>query len=398
MNHRFILGTAAAVAAVVAVPSFASAATTCSYDTIKRQVDIQLANPTFGGQTAILRTSGDFIKVADNNEQPRSCFIPGFTDVDHAAIEQGTNKIHVKGSPGFERVLVSERDGSFAPGSLTNPDGGTHHILLALLTGTGNDVIDVEGGQFADAMSVFGSHFGGQVDMDNDGDTDLAVTAPGRINVIGGPGGDRLAAFGVFGSPALMPVTLDGGEGNDTLFGGQTAGDLLLGGSGNADFINSVAGGADVVSGGDGTLDQAFVDASDTVSTVEVKTVKVGKLGGSAKSIKGDAGETLSLPVVWTHPKAWKELRSIEAIAFDGAKRVGTIRLTPAGALSATGKLSIDRGATRIGHHGKTVSAELGLKVAKSLKGHTLSVDIAATDSDGHRQLQPGARSIRINP
>ena len=136
-------------------------------------------------------------------------------------------------------------------------------------------MIDVEGDQFDDAMSVFGGHIGGQVDMDNDGDTDLAVSAPGRINLIGGLGNDRLAATSVFGSPALMPVTLDGGEGNDTLLGGQTAGDLLLGGNGNADFINSVGGGSDVVSGGEGTLDQAFVDASDTVSTVEVKTVKV---------------------------------------------------------------------------------------------------------------------------
>src|SRR3954451_13776474 len=245
MNHRFTLGAAAAVAAILAAPAFASAATTCSYDTTKRQVNIQLANPAFGGQTSILRVSGDYIKVADNNELPRFCFIPGFSDLDHAAIEQGTNKIQVKGSPNFERVLVSERDGSFAPGSLTNPDGGRRHILLALLTGTGNDVIDVEGGQFDDAMSVFGGHIGGQVDMDNDGDTDLAVSAPGRINLIGGSGNDRLAAFGIFGTPALMPATLDGGEGNDTLIGGDTGGDLLLGGNGNADVMNSVAGGAD---------------------------------------------------------------------------------------------------------------------------------------------------------
>src|SRR3954451_2247561 len=398
MNHRFTLGAAAAVAAVLAAPSFASAATTCTFDTTKRQVNVQLANPAFGGETAILRVPGEYIKVADNNELPRSCFIPGFGDLDHAAIASGTNKIRVTGSPNFERVLVSERDGTFAPGSLTNPDGGSRHILLALLTGTGNDVIDVEGDQFDDAMSVFGGHVGGQVDMDNDGDTDLAVSAPGRINLIGGFGNDRLAAMSVFGSPALMAVTLDGGEGNDTLFGGQTAGDLLLGGNGNADFINSVGGGSDVVSGGEGTLDQAFVDASDTVSTVAVKTVTVGKLGGSAKTIEGDAGATLRLPLAWTHPKAWKQLRRIEAIAFDGAKQVGTVTLTPTGKVSASGKLAVVKNATKIGHHGKTVTAELALKVAQSLKGHTLSIDIAATDRHGKRQVQTAARSIRVNP
>lgn len=66
-----------------------------------------------------------------------------------------------------------------------------------------------------------------------------------------------------------------------------------------------------------------FVDASDTVSTVEFKTL-VGKLGGSAKTITGAAGDTLSMPLTWTHPKDWKQIRSIEAIAFDGAKQAGT--------------------------------------------------------------------------
>jgi len=195
-----------------------------------------------------------------------------------------------------------------------------------------------------------------------------------------------------------MAVTLDGGEGNDTLLGGQTAGDLLLGGNGNADFINSVGGGSDVVSGGNGTLDQAFVDATDTVSTIEVKTVTVGTLGGSAKTIQGDAGATLTLPLAWTHPKAWKQLRSIEAIAFDGAKHVATVTLTPTGKVSASGKLALVKNATKIGHHGKTVTAELALKVAQSLKGHTLSIDIAATDRHGKRQVQTAARSIRVNP
>ena len=43
-------------------------------------------------------------------------------------------------------------------------------------------------------------------------------------------------------------------------------------------------------------------------------------------------------------------------------------------------------------------SAKLGLRLARSLKGQTLSVDIAATDRNGHRQLQAAARSIRLNP
>jgi len=68
----------------------------------------------------------------------------------------------------------------------------------------------------------------------------------------------------------------------------------MLGGNGD-DFVNSVAGGADVMTGDAGT-DTVFVDSSDTVSTVESETVVVGKLGGSAKTITGDAGKTVSLP------------------------------------------------------------------------------------------------------
>ena len=166
---------------------------------------------------------------------------------------------------------MSEGNGTFAPGSGLNVQTGKRRVLLAMLTGTGGDVIDVEGTEFADAYSAYGGLLGGQVDMDNDGDTDLAISAPARINLIGGFGDDRLAATSVFGQRATLPVTLDGGEGQDTLFGGD-GNDLLLGRNGD-DFANSVGGGADVITGDAGS-DTAFVDASDTVSTVEFKTFR----------------------------------------------------------------------------------------------------------------------------
>src|SRR3954452_24450711 len=293
------------------------------------------------------------------------------------------------------RALHRERrKWTFAPGSGLNAQTGKRRVLLAMLTGTGGDVIDIEGTGFADAYSAYGGLLGGQVDMDNDGDTDLAISAPARIHLIGGFGDDRLAATSVFGQRATLPVTLDGGEGQDTMFGGDGS-DLMLGRNGD-DFVNSVGGGADVITGDAGS-DTAFVDASDTVSTVEFNTF-VGKLGGRTKTITGAAGDTLSMPLAWTHPKAWKQIRSIEVIAFDGAEQVGSVKLTPTGAVSANGNLSIVKDATTIAHHGKTVAAKLGIKVAKSLKGHTLSIDIAATDRDGKRQVEPAARSIRVNP
>jgi Ca2+-binding RTX toxin-like protein len=69
-----------------------------------------------------------------------------------------------------------------------------------------------------------------------------------------------LAATSVFGQRATLPVTLDGGEGKDTMFGGD-GNDLMLGRNGD-DFANSVGGGADVLTGY-ARSDTGLVDASD---------------------------------------------------------------------------------------------------------------------------------------
>ena len=126
MNKRLTLAAAVTAAGLLAVPSFASAATSCTYDTAKRQVNIQLANPSFGGPTTISRSvAGGFVGVADNNELvPRPCFMPGFADAAHAADAPTSNKIRVTGSPNFEHVVVSEGNGTFAPGSGLNAQTG----------------------------------------------------------------------------------------------------------------------------------------------------------------------------------------------------------------------------------------------------------------------------------
>ena len=395
MNKRITIGAAVAVAGLIAVPSIAAADSSCVYDAANKRATIQLGNPSFGSATVIrpgfLPTG--VIGVADGTGPFRSCSAPG--EPTKVATTFNIDKLVVRGSPGFESVELNEGFNlGFAPGATPEPTGKSG-VLVALLTGTGGDVLRVVGTPNGDAFSAYGSTFGGQVDLDNDGDTDAVMSNPARITLHGGTNGnDRLAATSVFGERATLPVTLDGTDGNDTMFGGD-ASDLMLGGNGD-DFVNSVGGGADVITGDAGS-DTAFVDASDTVSTVEFKTF-VGKLGGSAKTITGDAGKTVSLPLTWTHPKAWKQLRSIEALIYDGAKQVGSVKLTPAGAVSAKGSVSLAKRATKIGHHGKTVTAKLGLRLAESLKGQTLSVDIAATDRKGHRQLQTAARSIRLNP
>src|SRR6185369_6406260 len=95
-------------------------------------------------------------------------------------------------------------------------------------------------------------------------------------------------------------------------------------------------------------------------------------------------GGVVPLSLTWTHPKAWKQLKAVEARVFAGAKQVATVKFTPAGAVSASGAVKVAD--HTIGHEGKTVSAALGLRFAKGLEGQVLSVDIAATDHNGHTQ------------
>jgi hypothetical protein len=98
----------------------------------------------------------------------------------------------------------------------------------------------------------------------------------------------------------------------------------------------------------------------------------------------------------WKHPKAWRELRKVELSLHHGKEAVGTIAARPAsGRLTGAGAVELTPG-SRLGHHGKWVTAKLGLRLPKSLAGKDLRVDVRATDRDGRRQLERGAGSIHV--
>jgi hypothetical protein len=113
--------------------------------------------------------------------------------------------------------------------------------------------MDVEGSSVDDAMFVFGSNIGGEVGMDNDGDTDLAVSAPGRISLIDGFGNDRLSATSVLGSPSFMPVTLDGGEATTRCSAAIPPATSCSAATATPTSSTRSAAARDVVSGGAGT-------------------------------------------------------------------------------------------------------------------------------------------------
>ena len=96
----------------------------------------------------------------------------------------------------------------------------------------------------------------------------------------------------------------------------------------------------------------------------------------------------------WTHPKAWRDLRSVELALYDDGHRVGSVMARPRG-LKDGGTIKVMPG-SRVTRHGKTVTARLALRLPRSVAGETLRLAVQATDRRGHLQLEPDAGSIRV--
>jgi hypothetical protein len=122
----------------------------------------------------------------------------------------------------------------------------------------------------------------------------------------------------------------------------------------------------------------------------------VGRLALAPQTLDAKAATTARLTMSWTHPKAWRDLRAVSLRLERGTKQVGTISIRPRGEhLIAHGKVALVE-ASRVTHHGKTITAHLAMRLARSLAGQNLRVVVQATDRDGHTQLQPDAGLIRV--
>jgi hypothetical protein len=134
-------------------------------------------------------------------------------------------------------------------------------------------------------------------------------------------------------------------------------------------------------------------------SLIEFGPATVGRLRLTPAVVHARAGKTTRLAMSWTHPRSWRELRSVELRVYRGAKAVGTIAVRPRGArLSASGAIALVPGRSRLTHHGKTVTARLAMRLARSLAGADLRVAVKATDRNGHHQLAALAGRIHVAP
>ena len=127
-----------------------------------------------------------------------------------------------------------------------------------------------------------------------------------------------------------------------------------------------------------------------TVSDTLTADASEGSVRGCENSLVGKLRLKASgsaVDVSWTHPQAWKKLRSVTVRVLDDTREIGTSR-----SLRAAPKL-VAKGAVKLGREsaltraGKTVSAKLALKVDKAFAGRKLAFEVEATDVDGRRQV-----------
>src|SRR4051812_32447602 len=168
----------------------------------------------------------------------------------------------------------------------------------------------VSGDGASDKVALFTDPTNLVIDVGEDGTADFtfARTAFTTVSVTAAGGDDEVRFQGL----PLDGVTVDGGNGNDTLIGGAAA-ETLLGGSGS-DFIDGNIG-ADTISAGSGndTVQWDPGDGSDTVA---------GDGGTDALNFNGsNIGEEMALVADGTHARF---TRNVAAINMDlvGLERV----------------------------------------------------------------------------
>jgi hypothetical protein len=406
--RRLLLGACLAGAALVGLPSMASAASTCTYlpDT---QVVRVLDGSGFGASLRITR-SGQSIAVADGTAT-RLC---------GGATVFNTSRISVTATEGQNQgsMIIDNSGGPLAPGSFAESDGTSEIEVLINTARVGLNRLSVIGTPGSDTFRVgaqtrddVGGPLTNRVMVGPDADTDMLVfdtglSTPGFVNAIGvdGGGGDDFIS-GRGGYPASFPLAasahldLNGQGGRDTLVDGLSF-DFLNGGSENDTLFSAdgnPTGFADSNNGGDG-FDSATANSNDGLFNVEhVSLAEVGRLRLSPAVVAARPGTLARLQLRWTHPEAWRRLRNVEVRLYRGTERVGTIAMSPRRErIESHGKVRLARGASAVTHRGKAVIARLALRVPKAMAGEQLRVDVEATDHDGRHQLEPSAGLITI--
>jgi hypothetical protein len=414
--RRLALGAALAGATVGLAPAMAGAGVahnpTCTFDEGTHQVTVFDKSDAF--QLELVRVGVD---IAVHNEIGPNVKCFSLTGSGVTANVLNTDKITVFGTPTDieqggcdtcpprpprnDGYIIDGSEGAFAPGFTAEADGSSE-IEIVFETGGVPARLAVNGTDatasgLTDVIRVGGPL--GFINFGSDNDIDVKLRAGALdVAVAAGAGADFITGAGNLDQSVLprtsVPLAVDGGSGADSLRGGA-APDNLFGGS-EDDFINSFGGLVDVVGGGPGLSDVAIHDPGETVTGVEHASVNpLGKVRLAPRILRARAGKTTRLRMSWTHPKGWRQLRSVELqLNRNANQQVGAV-LARARGLTASGAIKLMAG-SRVSHHGKTVTARLALRLPRSLAGQHLRVAVQATDRHGHKQLEPDAGAIHV--
>jgi len=99
------------------------------------------------------------------------------------------------------------------------------------------------------------------------------------------------------------------------------------------------------------------------------------------------AAKGANVKLSWSHPRSWRQLRSV-TLRLRGA---GKVVIRPrAGSIKASGKVAVARG--KLTRNGRTVTARLKLHVPA---GKRLVADVIAVDVRGNRQVERRAAIVK---
>jgi hypothetical protein len=191
--------------------------------------------------------------------------------------------------------------------------------------------------------------------------------------------------------------TLRGNGGNDTLRGDRGA-DSLFGGD-DIDVLDSADNVEDeIMDCGFDTPDTLNRDLRDINATGCEIVNSVGILKLTPATIAAEPGEVAKVKLSWTHPKSWKQLRSVTLRLREGNEVVGKVAIRPrAEKLEDEGGVQLVRGQSKLVHKDKKVSAQLALRISRKLADSTLSADVVASDVKGAKQVSRAAATVRVS-
>jgi Ca2+-binding RTX toxin-like protein len=240
MKRRILLGALIGASALAAIPTAANAATTCTFDSAKRKLEVRYG----AGDTRVTVRNGAGLEFrAGTTGAFQNCF--SATGVMSSAANTDKVTIAAFNSTTAANDQITTIDESRGDFSSSNPK-----LAFFVLTGSGRDRLIVNETSSLDQVGVQNQTgtlaVGPAVDLDMDGDLDIRMTTgfDDIVQVNGNGFSDLLDATKL----TVAQAVLVGGDGNDSLKGGAMQ-DSFFGGNGD-DSIFAQDGLPETVDGG----------------------------------------------------------------------------------------------------------------------------------------------------